>query len=47
MLLASLSAEALKELAPTIDRWMADQDDEIDRLQRENRRLKRTKGAES
>ncbi len=40
MLLASLPAEALKELAPFIDQWIASQDDEIDRLLRENGRLR-------
>jgi len=47
MLFAELPPEVLKELAPMIDQWFADRDDEIDRLQLENRRLKRTKGAES
>ena len=40
MLLASLPAQVLKDLAPAIDQWMASQDDEIDRLSRENKRLK-------
>lgn len=41
MLFASLPSETLKELAPQIDQWFARLDDEIERLKRENRKLKR------
>ena len=47
MLLASLSADVLKELAPNIDQWLASQEDEIERLLRENEKLKRIRGAQT